>query len=181
MEPETLAVIRSRRVVRDFTAQPVPDAILWKILEAARWAPAGSNRRVQRYICLTDSKIIHQVKLVSPGMVVPPPALIVICVDWSLVAATWSSKCNRTMLIDVGTAAENMLLAAHALGLGGWPMTSSCQEAVRILLNIPANLSPLMFIGIGYPSPPSSNELKRPKKRIRVEDLVQWGPFGGQS
>ena len=84
------------------------------------------------------------------------------------------------MFVDIGTAAENMLLAAHALGLGGWPMTSSCPEAVQILLNIPANLSPMMFIGLGYPSPPSPSELKRPKKRIRVEDLVQWGPFDNE-
>ena len=177
MEPDTLAVIRSRRVIRPFTAKPVPDELLWKILEAARWAPAGSNRRVQRYVCLTGPQTIHQIMLVSPCMAAAPPALIVVCFDLNLVEAVWTDNRHSTMFIDVGTAAENMLLAAHALGLGGWPMTPTNSEAIRVILNLSEELEPVMFIGLGYPGKPPQSVLDRPKKYIRLKDIVHWGPF----
>ena len=60
-----LDLIRSRRVARAFSDEPVSEEMLWQILELARWAPAASNRRMQRYICITDRTLIG---IVSPGM-----------------------------------------------------------------------------------------------------------------
>jgi albonoursin synthase len=153
--------------------------MLWQILTMARWAPAASNRRMQRYICLTEQALIGQVRLVTPGMRGLPTALIVLCIDWSIGHFDAYDQTYRNTYIDIGTAAQNMLLAAHALGLGGWPMTSFSAPALIELLNIPAPLRPEMFVGIGHYEAPSAAKPSpsRPKTRLRIEELVQWGPF----
>ena len=85
MSLDTLETIRTRRVSRHFKSDPVPEEHLWTILEAARWAPAASNLRLHRYICLTDHEIIHQIIKLSPGIAgTNPAALIVVCVDRNL-------------------------------------------------------------------------------------------------
>lgn len=172
-----LDLIRSRRVARAFSDEPVSEEMLWQILEMARWAPAASNRRMQRYICITDRTLIDQIRLVSPGMGGLPTALIVICVDWGIAGFEAYDRSYRNTYIDVGTAAENMLLAAHALGLGAWPMTSFSVPAVVELLNISPPLRPEMFIGLGHPAtaPAKTAGRGRPKTTLRIEDLVQWG------
>ena len=175
---EAIEVIRSRRVVRSFTNKPIPKTTLWKIVEMARWAPAARNRRYNHYICLDDQKSIRQIKMVSPGMAAGlPTALIIVCIDWDLAGYEVMDRTYQSVYIDVGTAVENMLLAAHALGLGGWPMTSFSPDAVQILLNIPENLKPVMFVGLGYPDRKSGSGQDKPVNRICVEDLVQWGAY----
>jgi nitroreductase len=62
-------------------------------------------------------------------------------------------KSSSTRLnIDAGTAAENLLLAAHAFGLAAGPMSSLSPVAVRVFKNMPKSLDPIMFIGLGYPA-----------------------------
>ena len=177
MSLETLEVIRSRRVIRHFTGKSIPKKTLWRILEAARWSPTANNRRVNRFVCVTDPKTMRQIKIVTPGMEDPPTALVVICVNRSMLPV----QNDRSIYIDVGLAAENMLLAAHAQGLGGWPMTSFSPEAVQVLLNIPAGFRAEMFVGLGYPAKTPANGPRIPKMRIRVEDLVQWERFPDES
>jgi len=56
-------------------------------------------------------------------------------------------------------------------------MTSFSPDAVRILLNIPDNLAPIMFVGLGCPANIPKSTVKKPKIRVRIEDFVQWGSF----
>jgi nitroreductase len=101
-----------------------------------------------------------------------PAALIVVCIDWDLAVYEVMDCTYQTVYIDVGTAVENMLLAAHALRLGAWPMTSFSPDAVQVLLNIPAHLKPVMFVGLGYPAGEPASGYDIPRHRIRLEDLV---------
>ena len=178
MNNALLEMIRSRRVVRNYTNETISENLLWKILDTARWAPAARNRRYNRYICLNDKETIRKIQMVSPGMGAGlPTALIVICIDWDLAAYEVMDRTYQTAYIDVGTAVQNMLLASHAQGVGAWPMTSFSPDAVQILLNIPDHLSPIMFVGLGHPANIPKSSLKKPKIRVRIEDFVQWGPF----
>lgn len=176
MNNEGIELIRTRRVVRSFTKKAVGEKTLWKILEMARWAPAARNRRYNHYICVDDQETIRQIQMVSPGMGAGlPTALIIVCIDWNLAGYEVMDRTYQTVYIDVGTAVENMMLAAHALGLGAWPMTSFSPDAVQVLLNIPDHLRPVMFVGLGYPAKKTLPAPDRPKHRLRVEEMVQWG------
>jgi nitroreductase len=177
MGRDVLDAIRTRRVARFYREDPVPEDVLWTILEAARWAPASSNTRVHRFVCITDRLLIGNVRMFSTGMEAVPAALIVVCIDWNLAGYQSQIRKYHEMYWDVGTAVENMLLAAHGLELAAGPMRTSSAAALRILLNLPEGLDPQMMVGVGYPAEPPADFPRWPKLRTRVKDLVQWGPF----
>jgi nitroreductase len=172
-----LDAIKSRRATRVFTDAPVSRETLLQILEAGRWAPSAGNRRLHRFVAIQDPTTIRLIRAVAPGMLGLPTALILICIDWRK-AATLGCETNLAGLyIDVGTAAENMLLAGHALGLGTGPVTSFSQAAVRVILNLPDHLSPELFVCVGQPvkaHPPRSH----PATPTRLDGLVDWERAG---
>jgi nitroreductase len=178
MTLDTLEAIRTRRVASYYADTPIPEDTLWTILEAARWAPTAANRRIHRFVCINDRTLLRLIKMFTPGMVAGlPAALIVICIDWdAALEAGFTSDLNEPFF-DVGSAAENMLLAAHALGLAAGPMSAFSKEALQVLLNLPDRIDPQMLIGLGYPAEMPPYMPRWPKKKVRVEDLVQWGPY----
>jgi len=174
---QLLEAIYSRRVTRGFKKQSVSESILWKILAAARWAPTGSNIRVHRFICVNNPELIEQILWVTPGIDECPPAIVAICVDWAKVPEGTLLTDRRVRFIDVGTAAQNMLLAAHALGVGAGPVTSFSSAGVRRILNLPSSYTPEMFICLGYAAEVTRMVPVLPKLPTRVADLVHWGKF----
>jgi nitroreductase len=82
-----------------------------------------------------------------------PQAIILICIDQEKVAENQFSPTDHTAYIDLGTAMQTMMLAAHAIGLGSGPVTSFSKAAVRVVLNMPAHLSPEVMVCIGHPAP----------------------------
>lgn len=177
MNNETLSTIKSRRVIRSFTAEPVSRQHLEKIVEAARWAPSASNSRLQKFIVIQSSETIRKIRTLAPGMGGHPTALVVICTDWQKAQAIGLPREYCGPYIDVGTAAENMLLAAHSLGLGAGPVTSYSQGAVQTLLDLPAWLSPDMIICLGHTAPDARSKRTKPAKPLRWQDLTYWEQF----
>jgi nitroreductase len=150
-----LALLRSRRVMRDFTPEPVAEEDLVAILEAGRWASSGSNNRVHRFLVVRDPRRVGLVKAISPGMLGSPPALILICADEREIAAREIRvERDRSIWIDVGTAAMNMMVEAHALGLGTCPTTSFSKPALSAVLELPGHAAPRLFLQIGHPAVP---------------------------
>lgn len=180
MSNETIATIKSRRVIRSFTDEPISQENLETVVEAARWAPSASNLRLQKFIVVQNSETIRKIRTVSPGMGGYPTALVVICTDWQKAEAAGLPREDCGPYIDVGTAAENMLLAAHALGLGAGPVTSFSKEAVKVLLNLPDRLSPDMIICLGHAAPDARSQRTKPAKPLHWQDLTYWEWFEPQ-
>ena len=150
--------ILTRRSVRHFGPNPVPDEELDILLRAAMQAPSAGNAQPRHFVVITDRKVLDEVPKfhTSAGFIVEAPAAIPICADENVARpGRW--------LLDCSAAAENMLLAAHARGLGAcW--IGIQPEPVRIegvsrLLGLPANVHPLCLIAVGYPTetPPAVN------------------------
>ncbi len=177
--PDTLETIRTRRVAKAYSDEPVDPETLWTILEAARWAPTGSNLRVHRFVVVTDAAVLRAIHMFSPGMVAGvPAAAIVICIDWDLAGYEAPIPSHREVYWDVGSAAQNMLLAAHALGLVAGPMTADSPSAMRVFLNLPPNLDPQLIVGVGHRAdPPPRTPPPSGSARTRVEDLVLFAPL----
>jgi len=173
MSEAVLANIKTRRVVREMSDEPVERAQIEAILEAARWAPSGGNLRPNRYIVIEDAETRRLIRLVSPGMFQRAPVLILICTNWAVCAEHGLSASDRALLIDVGTAAQTMMLATHALGLASGPVTSYSKEAVKMILNLPASYSPEMFICIGHKAETVGAGM-RAWKKITWRDLTHW-------
>src|SRR5262245_822733 len=139
MAHEVLQAIRTRRVVRHMTTEPIDRAQLIEVLKAARWAPSAGNRRLQRFVAVQRPATVRLLRMVSPGMLQHPAAIVVICIDWQRVAQYGMPRQNTGVYVDVGTALQTILLAAHAIGLGAGPVTSFSKAAVRVILKPPGS------------------------------------------
>lgn len=172
---ELLALMKTRRVVRAFTAERVSDDQLRQVTEAARWATSAGNRHLHKFLVVRDPARIRLVRSVSPGMLAPPPALIVILTD-SEVAARESMQLehDRSTAVDVGTAAMNMMNLAHALGLGTCPVTSFSRSGVAVMLDLPPHLIPELIVMVGHRAPVERVMRANAPKPVTARDLTFW-------
>ena len=144
--------IRTRRVTRAMSAEPLDPALVDTVLKAARWAPNAGNRRLQPVQSVTDPVTLRLLRAVSPGMVPRPQAAIVICLDTARAEEFGFQPGHRGLYVDIGTTAATLLLAAHSLGLGACPVTSFSRTAAARILGLRPGLSPEMIVCLGHPA-----------------------------
>lgn len=178
---EVLTLLSTRRVCRDFAPDPVSEEDLLLLLDAARWASSAGNARAQRYLVVRDPERIRLARALAPGVLVQPPAILVICTDLEA-AARAEVRVDRdpSVYVDVGTTAMSVMVEAHALGLGTCPATSFSQEGVRTVLGLPAHARPEMLLLIGHPRTGTSASAARPPRRPskRLAELAYWERYG---
>ena len=173
MSNPVLDAIRSRRIARSLTDRPVERALLEQVLEAARWAPNAGNRRLQRFVAVENPLTLRLLRMVSPGMFQRPTAAVLICIDRERVTSFGMRTDLKGLSVDVGTAAQTILLAAHSLGLGSGIVTSFSRTAVAAILNLPERLSPELFACLGYAAP-AQQWTMRARTPVTWQSLTDW-------
>jgi nitroreductase len=168
-----LDAIRSRRVVRSMTAEPIDRGALETVLEAARWAPTAGNRHLQRFVVTDDGAVLRVLRAVSPGMLQRPTAAITICTDRGLAAAYGFPPGASGPYVDVGTAMATILLAAQAVGLGAGPVSSFSRAAVAEVLRLPDGWRPDVIVCLGHPAPDAPPPM-RGRRGLTWRDLTTW-------
>ena len=179
MSNPVLENIRTRRVVREMTDEPVAPAHLAQILEAGRWSPTGSNHKSNRFLVVQDPQLLQLIRLVSPGLYSNASTLIFICVDRRGFPSYIDEEADDPVfLMDVGKAAQTMALAAHALGLASGPVTSFSVPALRQILALPPRFTPWLMLCLGYPQPREQLAfVMRPERRIIWQELCYRDRF----
>ena len=167
---DTLEIIKRRRSVRQFTDEPISKEILTEILDAARWAPTASNQQRWRFIVVTDPTVKEMIRKVSPGIFAVLAVFIVICVEKGVDDTPWD---EWTYAADCGVAAQNMMLAAFALGIGSCPALSFAKEAVREILDIPEGVEPALIVTFGH-----SDRLPEPPERLPLSRIAHADQYG---
>ncbi len=153
MENDALNVIYTRRSVRSFTGDAVSREDLMKILRAGMSAPSAVNVQPWSFITVTKRETLDELCEMLPyaKMLDKAGAAIVVC-GIPDKDAVYSRK---YWVMDCSAASENILLAAHALGLGAvWTAVYVDEERVRDvrkILHIPQHIIPLNVIPIGIP------------------------------
>jgi nitroreductase len=146
-----LDVINSRRSVRVWKSGSVPEVDIQKILEAAMNAPSAGNEQPWQFIVVTDKTMLIKASTFNPygGFVKNAPVAILVCGDTRL------ERFKGYWVQDCSAAAENILLAAHALGLGAvWTSIFPMEDRMRgftQLFNLPEEVIPFTLIPVGYP------------------------------
>ncbi|MGP3690650.1 nitroreductase family protein [Streptomyces sp. IBSNAI002] len=168
-----LQAIRTRRVVRSLTTDPVERADLEAVIDSARYAPRAGNRHIHRYVVVNRPALLHALRMVSPGMLQAPTAAIVVCVDWARAESYGFTPADAGPYVDVGTATATMLLAAHALGLGSGPVTSFSRTAAATLLGLPETVRPELIVCLGNPAAGRTPSLRRRPENTWA-DVVSW-------
>ena len=151
---DALENIMTRRSVRRFTDAPVSDADLRTILEAGMKSPSAVNARDWAFIAIRDRKTLDKMADAN-GRAAQPlknAALgILVCGDMNRAFA----KAKEYWVINASIVCENMILAAHALGIGSvwlgtWPQEEKVQGQ-KELFGLPDEIVPHSVIAFGYP------------------------------
>ncbi len=162
---DVLEAIYTRRSVRDFTEEPVASDQLAEILKAGSWAPSGLNNQPWRFVIVRDSgkrgelaKLTHYHRILEQA-----PVAIAVFVDRS-------SMYNDTKDHQaIGACLQNMLLAAHAMGLGAVWLGEILKNssAVRQSLGLADNLELMAVVAVGH-----SARTDQRSDRKEVEELL---------
>jgi nitroreductase len=160
-------VIKTRRSIRKYKGTPVPRESLMKILEAARIAPSAAHRQPWHFVVVGDKETIEKLAGRSKWAA-EAPAMIVGLAD-PVASPNWC-------LNDMGIAFEHIVLTATSLGLGTCWMGQTKRDAeVKEILGIPDELKVIALTPLGEP-----DEIKEPKERKSLEEIVSWGKYGGK-
>mgnify|MGYP001004887135 CR=1 FL=1 len=148
MEEAFYTIVRERRSVREFTDQEVPDKLIDKILEAGLWAAHGCNIQSIRYIVVRDK---NEPGLFKGSDVPGGPVHLVILQDMRCYRAN-SFTPVRNQLLDAGAAGQNIVLAAHAVGLEGVWLTfnETMCERLKKRFELPDYLRLVTYVDVGY-------------------------------
>jgi len=166
------AVVRRRQSIRTFTAQPVEDAQLGQILEAANRAPSAGNLQAYQIVVVKDAALTARLDAASgnQGSIAQAPVVLVFCADPKRSAACYGSRGEELYSVqDATIACAYAQLAATALGLASvWIGAVFEPETVKEALTLDEDLWPIALLPLGYPA-------ERPSKKPRrsLQDLVR--------
>lgn len=155
-----MEAILTRRSIRKYTQEQVPEALVKDLLVAAMCAPSAQNQQPWQFVVINQPEILSELPKCSPyaQMADKAPLVIVVCGDTQL------EKAKGFWIQDCSAAIQNILIAANHKGLGAvWVGLYPREErvnAVRKLLGIPDHIIPLALIPLGYPA-----ETKEPANR----------------
>jgi nitroreductase len=174
-----LSLLKSRRSIRRYRPDPVPDEMVTQLLEAGRWAPSASNRQPWTFIVVQDEAIRQQIGqhaayyFVRWAHVAEAPLIIVLCGD------TGKRLYRQFLHEDIGLAGSQIMLQAKVLGLGtcwvgGVDMAEKKQIAA--ILKLPEHLEVVGLLTVGFPA-----EDPPPPPRKPLTEIVHYDVYGNQA
>ena len=152
--------IIEKRAIRRFAPEPLAPAHLDRILEAGRHAGSSKNRQRWTFIVCRDREHLRALGAVGPFADHVAGAAVAIAL---VTPDPHAAGSERSILFDLGLAAENMMLAAWELGIGSVPATVYEHDLARRLLGYPDDQFCEYLLSFGYPADP--DELTRPPKQ----------------
>lgn len=162
---DLLEGIYTRRSTRQYTVQPLEREQLIEIIKAGTWAPSGMNNQPWRFVIVKERGARARLaEFTKYGRIIESAAACVaVFVDRS--AMYNDVKDHQAM----GACIQNMLLAAHALGLGAVWLGEILKNAedVRKFLELPREMELMAVVAVGHPS-----EGHRTSHRKKIDDVL---------
>jgi nitroreductase len=164
---DAITCLKTRRSIRAYRATPVAEGVLEDLVDCARLAPTAMNRQPWTFVVVRDDATRQQLNAIvghAPFLAQAPACVAVFCAG------------SEFWVEDGSAAIENLLLAAHAHGLGscwvaGYQVPYA--DAIRDLLGAPADARLLALVTVGY-----ADESPAPDKRP-LADVLRWERFEG--
>ena len=166
---EALEAINTRRSIRVYEKKRVPQQIIKKLIEAGRNAPSAFNDQPWNFVTITKQETkdkIVNIKSQLSKFIAQAPLVIACCYDKT------KSHTKEHNLENVAVAAENILLAAHAQGLGACYVTGfdsrfpEIKKSIEQALRIPKQVQIVCLITIGYPAEKPKTKKMRPLSEV---------------
>ncbi len=168
---ETFEAIRTRRSVREYRSEPVPEEKLKKILEAARLAPSAHNSQDWKFVVVKEKqkrKRLAEAALNQNFIGEAPVVIVAIALNPNEIM----SSGVPTYAVDLAIAVDHMTLVAADEGLGSCWIGAFDQEEVKKILNVPEEYKIVTLLPIGFPA-----DKRQPKSRKRLEEIVGYDNF----
>lgn len=160
---DVLNTMWTRRSVRRYKSDPIPEGDLNLILEAARRAPTGSNRQNWRMVVIRDAEMRQKVGEACNGQTWVGDAPVILC----LVTLPGEGQINGTIVLD------HAILAATSLGYGTCWIGACDREKIKELLGIPADYGITNLTPVGY-----ADQDPKDRGRKAPEELFMLDQFG---
>jgi nitroreductase len=162
--------MRARRSIRAYTDREVPDELLRRLVEAARWAPSAVNSQPWSFVAVKEPGLVAAIGGLADfgvfnGHVRRSRAIIVICSD---------PRGNPYHDRDCAFAAQNILLEAHALGLGACYVGAFRAAGIKALLDVPDALEITGLVTLGWPA-----EWPDPPPRLGLDEILKVETYTG--
>ena len=157
---DTLDAIKTRRSIRRYKTTPVDDEVLAQVLEAARWAPSWANTQCWRFVIVRSDTVKNELATAlstnnpATNAIKTAPIVIIACAELKksgfyhgepvTIKGDW-------YMFDVALAMENLVLAAHSLGLGTVHVGNLDAKKVEDILGIPEGYTAVEMTPLGYP------------------------------
>ncbi|RMF99994.1 MAG: nitroreductase family protein [Planctomycetota bacterium] len=169
---DALEAIHTRRSIRRYTSEPVSNEAIRELLRAAMMAPSARDARPWRFVVIDDRSILATIAERFPNaeMAAGAPVGILVCGDLNL------EKSKGYWVVDCSAAVENLLLAAHAMGLGAvwtgvYPRTHR-MEGLKELLGVPDHVQAHSLVIVGHPAETRSSDDRYEPQRVHHN---RWG------
>jgi nitroreductase len=171
---DVISIIHQRKSVRSYTKASVNRESLSELTKAGMAAPSAGNKQPWAFIVVDDRSILDALGAGLPyaKMLKQAPAAIIVCGDLHKAYTGWE---QNFWVQDCSAAAENILLAAEAMGFGavwtGVYPDKDRDNLVRKILNLPRHIIPLNVIPLGHPM-----EIEKPKNKWNKANLI-WNKW----
>ena len=168
----TIEAILTRRSIRKYISKPVPDAIVNQLLQAAMFAPSARNYRPWQFVVVNSRQSLNKLTDIHPyaGMLRQASLAILVCGDRRL------EQEDGYLAVNCAASIQNILLAAHELGLGSvwlgiYPREDRMTE-MKKHFGLPDHILPVGLVAIGY-----ADEQKPVPERFEPQKVhyEKWG------
>ena len=180
---ELIEAIKKRRSVRKYKSDQVEDEKLINVLEAARWAPSWANTQCWQFIIIKDGetkkKLSETLAKGNPSIesVIKAPIILAACgkkgVSGFYKGSYVTDKGEYWYMFDVALAMQNLVLAAHALGLGTVHVGRFDARKAAEILQLPEGIVVVEMTPLGYP-----DREPRVSPREELSEFVFYDRYG---
>ncbi len=156
-----------RRSIRSYTGKGVDKSHIKILLKSAMYAPSARDEQPWHFVVVDNRELMNRIMKVHPyaSMLSEASVAIIVCGDEKLELSKgyWP--------VDCAAATQNLLLAAHSLGLGavwlGVYPRKERQDGIREIFSLPAHVHPFSLISVGYPAEEQDIPERYKEERIR--------------
>lgn len=163
---DALEVLLSRRSIRKYEDRELPEGLLEELIKYGMYAPSACNKQPWHFIIIKERNILNEIADFHPNarMLKEAPCAILVCGD------EIKAHDKGYWPVDCSAATQNILLAAHAVGVGAcwlgiYPREERAAK-MKKLMNLPEHIHAFSMISLGYPAEMPQHKQRSDSSRI---------------